>query len=123
MSLIFFPVSIGFMSHVDFKKRQCRPVEFKGQGPHFIHLRPKRDPYPLLFDTHIQAWLIPSRPPPSQGGGGGDLEHAMGRDRVHVGQIGPLGSQIEGFHQYSWGGSGAAFKERYSRRVCRGWGR
>ena len=26
-------MSIGFMSHVDFKKRQCRPVEFKGQGP------------------------------------------------------------------------------------------
>ena len=33
MSLIFFPMSIGFMSHVDFKKRQCRPVEFRGQGP------------------------------------------------------------------------------------------
>ena len=35
MSLIIFPVSIGFMSHVDFKKRPCRPVEFKGQGPPF----------------------------------------------------------------------------------------
>ena len=23
------------MSHVDFKKWQCRPVEFKGQGPPF----------------------------------------------------------------------------------------
>ena len=33
MSLISFPMSIGFMSHVDFKKRQCRPVEFRGQGP------------------------------------------------------------------------------------------
>ena len=33
MSLAFFPMSIGFMSHVDFKKRPCRPVEFKGQGP------------------------------------------------------------------------------------------
>ena len=33
MSLIFFPMSIGFMSHVDFKKGSCRPVEFKGQGP------------------------------------------------------------------------------------------
>ena len=31
---------------------------------HFIHLKPKRDPYPSLFDTHIQAWLIPSRPLP-----------------------------------------------------------
>ena len=34
MSLIFFPMSIGFMSHVDFKKRPCHPVEFRGQGPH-----------------------------------------------------------------------------------------
>ena len=34
MSLIFFLMSIGFMSHVDFKKWLCRPVEFKGQGPH-----------------------------------------------------------------------------------------
>ena len=33
MSLIFFPMSIGLMSHVNFKNRQCRPVEFKGQGP------------------------------------------------------------------------------------------
>ena len=33
MSLISFPMSIGFMSHVEFKKRQCRPVEFRGQGP------------------------------------------------------------------------------------------
>ena len=33
MSLICFPMSIGLMSHVDFKKRQCRPVEFKGQEP------------------------------------------------------------------------------------------
>ena len=34
MSLAFFPMSIVFMSHVDFKKRPCRPFEFKGQGPH-----------------------------------------------------------------------------------------
>ena len=33
LSLIFFPMSIGFMSHVDFKKRPCRPVDFKGQWP------------------------------------------------------------------------------------------
>ena len=33
MSLIFFPMSIGFMSYVDFKKWLCCPVEFKGQGP------------------------------------------------------------------------------------------
>ena len=33
MSLIFFPMSIGSMSHVDFKKWLCRPVKFKGQWP------------------------------------------------------------------------------------------
>ena len=33
MSLIFFLMSIGFMSHVDFKKRPCRPDELKGPGP------------------------------------------------------------------------------------------
>ena len=33
MSLIFFPMSIGFMSHVDFKKRPCHPVDCKSQGP------------------------------------------------------------------------------------------
>ena len=27
------PMLIGFMSHVDFKKRPCCPVRFKGQGP------------------------------------------------------------------------------------------
>ena len=32
MSLALFPMLIGFMSHVDFKKMPCRPVEFKGQG-------------------------------------------------------------------------------------------
>ena len=30
MSVIFFLTSIRFMSHVDFKKRPCRPVGFKG---------------------------------------------------------------------------------------------
>ena len=33
MSLTFFHMSIGFLSHVDFKKWLCRPVDFKGQGP------------------------------------------------------------------------------------------
>ena len=33
MSLKSFPMSIGSMSHVDFKKWPCRPVESKGQGP------------------------------------------------------------------------------------------
>ena len=28
------PMSIGSMSHVDFKKKSCHPVDFKGKGPH-----------------------------------------------------------------------------------------
>ena len=44
MSLTFFPMSIGFMSHVNFKKWLCRLIDFKGQGPlvwvseHFQHI-------------------------------------------------------------------------------------
>ena len=38
MSPIISPMSIGSMSHVDFKKGLCRPVEFKGQGPpYYFH--------------------------------------------------------------------------------------
>ena len=33
MSIVFCLMSIGFMSHVEFKKQPCRPVKFKGQGP------------------------------------------------------------------------------------------
>ena len=33
MSLISIFISLGSMSHVDFKKRPCRPVDFRGQGP------------------------------------------------------------------------------------------
>ena len=33
MSVIFILMSISSMSHVDFKKCPCRPVDFKGQGP------------------------------------------------------------------------------------------
>ena len=40
MSLVFFPTSIGVMSHVDFKKWPCRLVDFKGQGPHSLLLSP-----------------------------------------------------------------------------------
>ena len=39
MSLTFLPMSIGFMSHVDFKKWPCLRVDFKGQGP-FNHSNP-----------------------------------------------------------------------------------
>ena len=31
-----FLLSLGTISHVNFKKRACRPVEFKGQEPHYI---------------------------------------------------------------------------------------
>ena len=34
MSLIFVPMSIGFMSHFGFKKMPCRPVELKGKLAH-----------------------------------------------------------------------------------------
>ena len=33
MSLISFLMPLGSMSHVDFKKRPCRHVKFRGQGP------------------------------------------------------------------------------------------
>ena len=32
--LFFFLVSLGSMSHVDFKEWTCRRVEFRGQEPH-----------------------------------------------------------------------------------------
>ena len=34
MSVIFFLMSIGLMSHVDLKKGLCQDVDFKGQGPY-----------------------------------------------------------------------------------------
>ena len=34
MSVIIILMSISSMSHVDLKKCPCRPVDFKGQGPH-----------------------------------------------------------------------------------------
>ena len=33
MSLILFLMSLGSMSHVNFKKGPCRRVEFRGLGP------------------------------------------------------------------------------------------
>ena len=33
VSLILFLMSLGSMSHVDFKKCPCRRVEFRGRGP------------------------------------------------------------------------------------------
>ena len=54
MSLIFFPMSIGFMSHVDFKKRPCRPVKFKGQGPQW--------PLAVLEGWLLEGWLLEGWP-------------------------------------------------------------
>ena len=39
MSIVFFLMSIGSMSHVEIKKQPCRPVKFNDQGP-FNWLRP-----------------------------------------------------------------------------------
>ena len=36
-SLCFVAMSISPMSHVDFKKRPCRRVEFRGQGPYICN--------------------------------------------------------------------------------------
>ena len=35
MSITSFLMSLGSISHVDFKKGPCRRVEFRGQGPYF----------------------------------------------------------------------------------------
>ena len=32
--IVFFFMSLGSISYLDFMKRMCRPVEFKGQGPY-----------------------------------------------------------------------------------------
>ena len=34
MSLFFLVMLISPMSHVDYKKRPCRPVDFRGLGPY-----------------------------------------------------------------------------------------
>ena len=39
MSVIFFLMSLSFMSHVDFKKLSCCHVGFKGQEPHIQYYR------------------------------------------------------------------------------------
>ena len=41
MSLILFPMSKGFMSHVDFRKWPCYPIGFKGQEPNYSHKVPR----------------------------------------------------------------------------------
>ena len=52
MSVIFFLMSISYMSHVDFKKCLCRPVNFKGQGPHFTY-PPTLNPHSPTAPTHF----------------------------------------------------------------------
>ena len=54
MSLILFPMLIGFMSHVDFKKWPCHPVEFKGQGPYNWFLILKR----VFVDNYQNTCII-----------------------------------------------------------------
>ena len=36
MSCRFFLMSLGSMSHVDFKKWSCHPAKLKGEEPHMI---------------------------------------------------------------------------------------
>ena len=63
-------MSLGFMSHVDFKKWQCRPVEVKGQGHLGYHTRLKWFSQILHFNrlesrfyekmlTHWEQYLRP----------------------------------------------------------------
>ena len=33
VSLLLIIMSLGSMSHYEFKKRPCRPVDYRGQGP------------------------------------------------------------------------------------------
>ena len=54
MSLIVFPMSIGFVSRVDFKKWPCHPVEIKGQGP-LVSLRPSVIPILIRIVLGIQT--------------------------------------------------------------------
>ena len=60
MSLIFFPMSLGSMSHVDFKKWQCRPVDFKGQGLPPCRPSPigRHSPSPAPSCLFIRDWSL-----------------------------------------------------------------
>ena len=35
-SIMSFPLSIGFMSHIEFENLSCLRVEFRGQEPHIF---------------------------------------------------------------------------------------
>ena len=53
MSIICFLMSIGSMSHVDFRNRPCHPVEFKCQGP---------SPYQPGVGDRLAAYTMRSLP-------------------------------------------------------------
>ena len=56
MSIIFVLTLIGSISHVDFKKWPCRPVDFKSQGPWANSTNLATGP--LVRFTHTaRAWL------------------------------------------------------------------
>ena len=60
VTIIFTPLSLSPMSHVEFRKVSCRPVDFRGQGPfwRFAHLKVDNnndvltDTLPVLASVH-----------------------------------------------------------------------
>ena len=63
MSLIIIPMSIGSMSHVDFKKWLCRPVEFRGKSPHYVTLNSGVYRSMLSIFYVMQMWETTAAPP------------------------------------------------------------
>ena len=56
MSLIIFPMSIGSMLHVNFKKWPCRSVEFKGQEPwNWVILGSSDMLHKIKNDSHMET--------------------------------------------------------------------
>ena len=57
MLFVFFLLSIGPMSHVDFKKYPCRRVEFRGPG----HPLRKTGWFVFFFKAYSPTWMLRSR--------------------------------------------------------------
>ena len=64
-------MSIGYMSHVKFKKWLCRPVDFRGLGPYLAQLTEERNDYNnykkesnyvyVLNNTHLGSRIATPR--------------------------------------------------------------
>ena len=51
--------SVGFMSHVDFEKWTCHPVEFKGQGPQCDMSNQKKAMcHVTILNSHVACHLV-----------------------------------------------------------------